>query len=177
YIFTFHNCLASQQVFIEIGRGLVADPEWPKKAFEGRPEDIRKCINCNHCIGNRVWALLSMTCLQNPEVGHESEWSELKPAEKKKKVMVVGGGPAGMEAARIATLRGHDVTIYEKEKELGTQLKIAAAAPFKDRVNWVTEWLTHEIKKLNIKVELGKEVDIGIIKSFKPDVLIVATGA
>ena len=163
--------------FVEIGRGLVADPEWPKKAFEGRLEDIRKCITCNNCIGNRVFAQLSMTCSQNPEVGHESEWSVLKPAEKKKKVMIVGGGPAGMEAARVATLRGHDVTIYEKEKELGTQLKIAAAAPFKDKINWVTEWLTHEINKLNIKAELGKEVDIGVIKSFKPDVLIIATGA
>jgi 2,4-dienoyl-CoA reductase-like NADH-dependent reductase (Old Yellow Enzyme family)/thioredoxin reductase len=167
-----------QADFVEIGRGLISDPEWPKKAFEGRYKDIRKCFTCNYCIGDRVFSQLWMSCAQNPEVGHEAEWAIIKPAENKKKVMIVGAGAAGMEAGRVAALRGHEVTIFEKENEVAPQIKLAAKPPTKDKVNFVWEWLENELKKLaNVRLELGKEVTADTVKAFKPDVLIIATGA
>ncbi len=162
--------------FVEIGRALIADPDWPNKAMAGNSDEIRKCISCNNCIGDRVFQMMTLTCTQNPEVGREGEWAELKPAATKKKVMVVGGGPGGMEAARVAHLRGHDVTLYEKETELGGQVKIGAVAPGKDKANWVTDWLTGQIKKLGVKVQSGVAVDGAKIKAEKPDVVIIATG-
>lgn len=166
--------------FVALGRPLIADPEWPQKAVEGRDEDIRKCISCNiGCIGGHVFADLYMRCTVNPAVGREREeqWVELKPAEKKKKIMVVGGGPGGMEAARVASLRGHKVTLYEKESELGGQLRIAAVPPGKDKLNYIIEYYSHQLGKAGVKVELGKVVDEKLIQEAKPDVLIIATGA
>jgi 2,4-dienoyl-CoA reductase-like NADH-dependent reductase (Old Yellow Enzyme family)/NADPH-dependent 2,4-dienoyl-CoA reductase/sulfur reductase-like enzyme len=167
-----------QADFVEIGRGLITDPEWPRKALEGRSQDIRKCITCNYCIGARVFSQLWMSCAQNPECGHEAEWAVIKPAAKKKKVMVVGAGAAGMEAARVAALRGHDVTIFDKANEVGAQLKVAATPPTKDKINYVWEWLEQELKKLpNVKMQLNKEVTAQTVKTFKPDALVIATGA
>lgn len=165
--------------FVELGRTLIADPEWPRKAMEGRVEDIRKCICCNNCIGARVFASNYMTCTQNPEVGREYKdgWVSLKPAEKKKRIMVIGGGPAGMEAARVSAIRGHEVILYEKEDRLGGQARLASVAPFKDKVNWVIDWLVAQINKLGVKVETGKAVDATTLKAEKPDVVIIATGA
>jgi 2,4-dienoyl-CoA reductase-like NADH-dependent reductase (Old Yellow Enzyme family)/thioredoxin reductase len=166
--------------FVAVGRTLIADPHWAKKAREGRDEDIRKCISCNiGCIGGHVFNDLYMRCTVNPVVGHErlEGWAELKPAEKKKNVMVVGGGPGGMEAARVASLRGHNVTLYEKEKELCGQLKVAALAPGKDKLNFIKEYYSHQLPKVGVKVELNKEVDEKLVQNLKPDVLIIATGA
>lgn len=165
--------------FVALGRPLIADPEWPRKAAEGRDEDIRKCLSCNiGCIGKHVFAGLYMRCTVNPVVGHEREegWVELKPAKKKKKVMVVGGGPGGMEAARVASLRGHDVTLYEKDSELGGQLIVAAVPPGKDKVNFIKEYYSLQLEKVGVKVIVGKEVDEKLVKEVKPDVLIIATG-
>ncbi|MDM7999628.1 MAG: FAD-dependent oxidoreductase [Dehalococcoidia bacterium] len=166
--------------FVALGRPLIADPEWPAKAREGRDEDIRKCISCNTgCIGGHVFQELYMRCTVNPAVGREREhgWVELQPARTKKKVMIVGGGPGGMEAARVAALRGHDVTLFEKERELGGQLKVGAACPGRDKLNYILEYYLPQLKKAGVKVELGKEVDDKLIRSTKPDVLILATGA
>ena len=160
--------------FVEIGRTLIADPEWPNKSMAGKVDEILKCISCNNCV-DRIFRKMTMTCTQNPEVGREGEWAKLEPATTKKKVMVVGGGPGGMEAARVAHLRGHDVTLYETA-ELGGQLKIGAVAPGKAKVNWVTNWLTGQIKKLGVKVQTGVAVDEAKIKAAKPDVVIIATG-
>ena len=166
--------------FVALGRPLIADPEWPRKAAEGRDEDIRKCISCNTgCIGGHVFYDLYMRCTVNPVVGREREegWVELKPAQQKKKVIVVGGGPGGMEAARVAALRGHEVTLYEKEGELGGQLQVAAAPPGRDKLNYIMEYYSHQLPKAGVKVELGREVDEKLVQEAKPDVLIIATGA
>lgn len=166
--------------FVALGRPLIADPDWPIKAADGRENEIRKCISCNiGCIGGHVFFDRYMRCTVNAVVGHEREpgWLNLEPANKKKKVMVVGGGPGGMEAARIAALRGHEVTLYEKEPELGGQLKIGAVPPGKEKVKFVAEYLSGQLEKVGVRVERGKEVDEDFIKNSAPDVVIVATGA
>jgi len=166
-----------QADFIEVGRTLIADPHWPHKARTGRAEEINKCISCNNCIGAKVFFMQEMDCTQNPEVGREGKWAQLKEAIKAKKVMVIGGGPAGMEAARVAHLRGHDVTLWEKESDLGGQLNLAALSPGKEKINWVKEWQTQQISINGVKVVYGKTVDEATIKAENPDVVMVATGA
>ncbi len=162
--------------FICIGRQLIADPDWPNKARQGKVEDIRPCIICNEfCLG-RQWAGKPMSCSVNPMAGKE-RYYEIRRAEKQKKVMVIGGGPAGMEAARVAALRGHEVVLFEKENELGGQLKVASRPSFKDSIRILIDYLSAQIGKLGVKVEIGKEVTQQLVESEQPDVVIVATGA
>lgn len=162
--------------FIAIGRGLLADPEWPAKAKAGRPDEIRKCISCCYCI-SRFDRSLSLRCQLNPVVGREREFARLKPAEKKKKVVVVGGGPAGLEAARAAAARGHEVVLFEKENELGGQIRLAARVPFKDKFKWMIEYYQVQLNRLEVEVNLGKEAGVSLIREQKPDAVVVATGA
>jgi len=162
--------------FIAMGRQLLADSEWPKKVREGKIEDIRRCIACNEgCIG-RLFAIKPISCTLNPEVGREGEY-RITPALKRKKVLVIGGGPAGMEAARVAGLRGHDVTLCEKTDKLGGLLIPAAMPEFKKDLNHIIKYYSTQLRKLNVKVELNKEVTLETVNEMKPDVVIVATGS
>lgn len=161
---------------IAMGRALLADPELPRKAYEGRLEDIRPCIYCNEaCIGNisRFWRI---SCVVNPALGREKEY-QIEPARKAKRVLVVGGGPAGMEAARVASLRGHKVTLYERENALGGQLIAASAPQFKQPIGDLAAYLENQIKKLGVKIKLGQEVTPTLVKRLRLDVVIVAAGA
>lgn len=162
--------------FVGMGRQVLADPEWPKKAREGSVEDIRKCIHCNDgCLG-RVLSLKPATCTINPEMGREDEY-KIVPAAKPKKVLVAGGGPAGMEAARVAALRGHQVTLYEKCDRLGGHLIDASAPPFKNDIKSLLDWLTTQVKKAGVKVKLKKAVTLKTVEELKPEVVIAATGS
>ena len=160
--------------FISMGRALMADPELPKKAAEGRESEIRPCISCNRCaLSIRKGAV---QCAVNPEAGRE-DFFKLKKTGFPKKVWVIGGGPAGMKAAEIAARRDHRVTLYEKEKELGGQFLLAALPPYKDVLNDFTAHLIREVRKLPIQIHLGKSFDETALMSDKPDALVVATGA
>ncbi len=162
--------------FVDLGRVLIADPDYPNKVMEGRPEDIRICTRCCECIHSIVANYSAVECSVNVEAGREAR-TRLIPASKPKKVVVVGGGPAGMEAARVAALRGHKVTLYDKNDRLGGNLIAAAVPDFKDEYKWLISWFAHQLDKLGVEVKLGKAVTAAEIARLKPDAAVVATGA
>ena len=164
-----------QADFIAIGRGLLADPQLPNKVGVGKPDDIRRCIRCNEGCISRLFADLPIRCVVNAEIG--SEGSRLTPTLRCKKVSVIGGGPAGMEAARVAALRGHEVTLYEKSEKLGGHMIAASVPDFKEELKLYNSWLSAQIKKLGVIMELGKEATAKMVKETRPDVVIVATGS
>ncbi|MGZ3613154.1 MAG: mycofactocin system FadH/OYE family oxidoreductase 2 [Thermodesulfobacteriota bacterium] len=160
-------------------RALICDPQFPKKTKEGRTEEISICVSDNQgCIG-RVNQAKTIGCIQNPCVGFEKKADqELKQSiSKKKKVMVIGGGPAGMEAARMAALRGHQVTLYEKEPELGGQINIAQKGAGRENIGLVVTNLMAQLKKWKVRIEPGVEVTEEFVIKSNPDVAIVATGS
>jgi 2,4-dienoyl-CoA reductase-like NADH-dependent reductase (Old Yellow Enzyme family)/thioredoxin reductase len=159
---------------IAVGRALIADPEWPKKAQEGRPEAICPCISCNQGCSDRMYYQQDISCTVNPSVGRESTFP-VEPARKKKKVLILGGGPAGLEAARVAAIRGHEVHLYEKEKEMGGQLNIASVPPAKQEIQKFKEFLIRQVRELPIKVRHG-ELDAHALKKMAPDWVVVAVG-
>ncbi len=162
--------------FIALGKPLLADPEYPNKVIEGRVEDIRKCRRCfDGCLRSHQEYYNPTDCAVNVEVGKERKYAITK-AEKVKKVLVVGGGPAGMEAARVAALRGHKVTLCEKSDRLGGNLVPGSIPDFKIEDRWLLDWLSTQIKKAGVKIELGKEITKNSgIGSY--DAVILATGA
>ena len=162
--------------FVGLGRSLLADPEWPMKAAEGKVEDIRHCISCMVCL-QHVFSTGANRCAVNPDWGRGKDFTELKPPAKTKKVMVVGAGPGGMEAARIAAMRGHDVTLYGKEKQMGGQLVVAAKPPGKEKMLWIRDYEETQLKKLEVNIQLGTEVTPEFVEKEKPDVVVLATGA
>lgn len=161
--------------FICLGRALLADPDWPNKAREGRVEEIRPCIMCLEC-SSRVSAAKPISCSVNPPVGKERYYA-ITRTESPKTVMVIGGGPAGMETAQIAAMKGHNVTLYEKGNELGGQLRAAAKPPFKSSVGKLIDFLSLQLRRLGVKVEIGKEITPKVIDLIRPEVVVVATGA
>ena len=161
---------------VSMGRALHADPELPNKAAAGNLDDIIPCIACNiGCIGTIIQGQ-SATCIVNPAAGREKEMA-LVPADEPKQVLVAGGGPAGLEAARVAALRGHKVTVCEKKEKLGGQINIASVPPFMQEISQLIQYLSKQAQKAGVHIELGKEVTAELVEERKPDVLIVATGA
>lgn len=161
---------------VGIGRGLIADPEFPAKAQAGRLDEIRKCIGCNQGCMDRVFNMSQVECLVNPQAGKEAE-REIIPAAVKKRVLVIGGGPGGMEAARVAAARGHRVYLWEKSVELGGQLRLAAVPPGRQDFCHLTDYLKRQLEILGVEISFNKEADVQSVNDLKPDVVIVATGA
>lgn len=161
---------------VAMGRPFLADPMILKKAAAGEFEDIRKCIACmDGCIEN-LFRKKGITCTVNPEVGMEKRYI-IREAEQKKKIVVVGGGPAGMEAAIVAAQRGHNVVLFEKENELGGQLRIASVSPGKEELMEINQWLKIQVRKQNVDIRIGVEATVDNVLGEKPDAVIVATGA
>lgn len=164
---------------INMVRALIADPELPSKAREGREDDIRQCIACNQgCIG-RMGLGYTIGCMQTPAAGNEKELGvgTLTPSETPKKVVVVGAGPAGLETARVAALRKHHVIVFEKKDEVGGQNILAGKVPGRQEITGVTRWLINQVNKLDIDLRLGVDADEEMILREKPDAVVVATGS
>ncbi|HXZ38381.1 MAG TPA: FAD-dependent oxidoreductase [Thermodesulfobacteriota bacterium] len=167
---------------IGMGRALLADPEFPKKAREGRVEEIIPCIACSNCLTEvmgayRQWGKPVATfCTVNPVAGKEGHYIP-HPAPKPKKVMVIGGGPAGLEAATIAAMRGHRVTLYDRGEELGGRLLLAAIPPYKSEMKALAQSLSARARKAGVRIKLHSEPGRESIQEEKPDALVLALGS
>ncbi len=165
----------SKPFYLNKNKHLIADPEIPNKIYEDRLEDIRPCLFCNQCSG-RSWNGLYVRCATNAQATAEGEFVITK-TEKPKNVAIIGGGPGGMEAARVAALKGHNVTIYEKDTQLGGQLIPAGAPSFKFRIAEFMKYQITQLEKTGVKVMLNTCIDENSKELENADVIIVATGA
>ncbi|MDQ7814818.1 MAG: NAD(P)/FAD-dependent oxidoreductase [Patescibacteria group bacterium] len=162
--------------FIALGRPLLADPMWPAKAAAGKDAKINLCIACNQGCISRLFEQKDVHCTVNPGCGFEAKF-KIKKSKGKKKVLIIGGGPGGMSAAKTAAERGFDVVLYEESNQLGGQLHAAAAAPFREDWETFRTYLVNRLGELPVKIKLNTLVDTEIIKKEKADAVIIATGS
>jgi len=165
-----------QADLVTMARSLLADPDLPNKALQGKEDQIIHCIACNQGCFDRVFQHEPATCLVNPAAGIESELT-VTPAPKKKKILVIGAGPAGMKAAMTASDRGHQVILAEKSRQLGGQFLLNEKIPGREEILLAAKDLERNLKVRPVEILLGKEADQAFIREIAPDVLIVATGA
>jgi dimethylglycine catabolism A len=158
-------------------RALIADPDMPRKAREGHLDDIRQCVGANEGCIDRIYQGKPVTCVQNPVAGRESELGEIRPAVTPKRVVVVGAGVGGLEAARIAALRGHRVVLFERERDVGGQVLIAARAPARAEYGGIVRFLARQVDKLQVDRRLGVEATAETVLAEDPDVIVIATGS
>jgi 2,4-dienoyl-CoA reductase-like NADH-dependent reductase (Old Yellow Enzyme family) len=180
--FVAEDILASGKAdLIGLGRTLLCDPDFVKKAREGRFEAIRRCTACCTCFDSIMGGIKGkensgLRCAINAELGHEGE-NLFKAAGKPKRILVIGGGPAGLEAARVSALRGHQVTLIEKDGELGGMLNLAIIPPHKEELKNIIDFYSYEMKSRNIDLRLGTSFSPAILDEIRPDAVIVASGA
>lgn len=158
-----------------MGRGLLADPAMPKKAREGRLDDIRTCIACNTCMES-IFRKGRVECLVNPTLGREKEMA-FHPTQTPRKVMVVGAGPGGLNVAWVAARRGHHVHLFEKQSQLGGQLILGSATHYKKELRKLIRFQTKQVERFGVTCHLNREVTPDTLKEFSPDVVILATGS
>lgn len=161
---------------VATGRALICDADFYNKANNEHEDDIRICLSCNHCL-NELMSGVPISCIYNPLTGNELKYDLSIPAQTKKKVLVVGGGPCGMEAANIAAAKGHSVTLYEQRNSLGGNIVPGTKPPYKNEMMAIVDYLSHMLEKNKINVKLNAKADMDIIIKEKPDVVILASGS
>ncbi len=161
---------------IAFGRSLITDPNLPNKIAAGQLEDVNPCIGCLECLERHIFAGTDTVCTVNAAMGREGEY-QIIPTKKTKRITVIGGGPAGMEAARVAALRGHQVVLFEKEVSLGGQLAVASVPPYKQDIHAQMQYLVNQVKKAGVDVRVNEEATSEKIIQTQPDCVIVATGS
>jgi 2,4-dienoyl-CoA reductase-like NADH-dependent reductase (Old Yellow Enzyme family)/thioredoxin reductase len=164
---------------ISIVRGQIADPHWVNKAKTGRASDIRPCLSCNQMCWGRRSRDYHISCLINPSAGREFQWGgdRFTPSDKPKRVLVVGGGPAGLEAARVAAERGHRVTLAEASDKLGGQFRLAGLQPRRAQITDFLDWLEGQLQRLQVEVRRNTYLDTDEIAAMDYDSVILATGS
>ena len=162
---------------IGMTRALIADPDLPTKARNQKTADIRVCMGSNEGCIDRLYLGLPIGCVQNPVVGRENSWGQITPSPKARHIVVIGGGPSGMETARVAALRQHQVTLLERDSELGGAIRLAARAPGWESYLQCSNWLERQLRQLEIDIQLETEATTELIGSYSPSAVVVATGA
>lgn len=174
-----HILQSGRADMVSVPRAFLADPEWGNKARSGQAHTIRKCIACMTCLESvfhKTTQAPGVACAINPRAGFEAT-RHIHPAAVVRKVLIIGGGPAGLEAARTAALQGHQVTLVEKSPQIGGQWRLAAVPPGKQEFESLLEYYEHILPSLGVSIRTGLEVDPAFIKAENPEVIIVATGA
>lgn len=174
------SIIASGQAdMVSIVRGQIADPHLARKTAEGRADDVRGCISCNQmCWGRRsrdYW----ISCLVNPSAGREHEWGgdRFTPAAIPRRIVVVGGGPAGLEAARVAAERGHRVDLFEAQPRIGGQFRLAGEQPRRAQILDLLDWYERQFERLQVRVHLNSFAEADDIRALNPDAVVLATGS
>jgi NADPH-dependent 2,4-dienoyl-CoA reductase/sulfur reductase-like enzyme len=161
---------------VAMTRAQIADPHMVRKLVERRENDIRPCVGANYCI-NRIYSGAEALCLQNPATGREATMPHVVPrAGTQKRVVVVGGGPAGLEAARVCGERGHRVTLIEAEPQVGGQINIAARLSWRNALTTIPQWLEAQCRRVGVDLWLGYTADAAMVERFTPDIVVIATG-
>jgi 2,4-dienoyl-CoA reductase-like NADH-dependent reductase (Old Yellow Enzyme family)/pyruvate/2-oxoglutarate dehydrogenase complex dihydrolipoamide dehydrogenase (E3) component len=170
---------SGQADMVSIIRGQIADPYLAEKALTGRADEVRGCISCNQMCWGRRYRDYWISCLVNPSVGREWEWGgdTFEPAETPQRVLVVGGGPAGLEAARVAAERGHRVTLKEAGPELGGLFRLAGLQPRRSQITELIEWYERELERLDVQVQVNSPMFADDIAAFGADHVVMATGS
>jgi NADPH-dependent 2,4-dienoyl-CoA reductase/sulfur reductase-like enzyme len=185
-VFTVHRILMPDEAeaivahgdadAVTLVRALIADPEWPAKAARGGAGEIRRCTGCNQgCYGNLTLGM-PITCVTSPSVGREAELATLTPAARRKRVVVIGGGPAGLETAWVAAARGHHVILLERSHALGGKLRLAAQLPGRGELADFADWRAGECARRGVDIRLGVDAGADDVLALQPDAVVVATG-
>jgi NADPH-dependent 2,4-dienoyl-CoA reductase/sulfur reductase-like enzyme len=162
---------------VVMARALIADPDLPAKAAAGRVPEIRPCVGAMNCV-NHLTHGDGIRCIHNPVVSRERAWGgDLRPAAASRRVVVAGGGPGGMECARVAALRGHQVILVERGRSLGGQVRVAASAPGRAELGQIAEYLAQRCAAAGVDVRLATEATAQSVAALQPDVVVVATGS
>lgn len=166
--------------FVGLGRAMVADPEWPKKAAEGRDEDINRCISCTFCFETLLSQVIpnigTIKCAVNPRAAHELQYKEFNKNGNGRVVAVVGAGVAGLEAARVLAIRGFKPVVLEKADKIGGQVNIADKPPRKEKIDWIVEYEKTQLDKMGVEIKLNTKVTVDYLKERKPYAVFIATG-